>query len=67
MLYSRQEGNPEAKTPTEGKKTPAWRVALLLLSSACLSGIAVVIWNRQSLKNMRAIRANSPRASDEFI
>lgn len=32
---------------------PRWRLMLMVVSSACLSGIAVVLWNRHSLVRMR--------------
>ena len=71
-MPSREETlEPKPEPGTKAGKTPAWRVAFLLLSSACLSGIAVVVWNRQSLRNMRAVRtrpADTPTAEqDEFI
>ena len=39
---------PGAQSGTSG-----WRVGMLIVSSALLSGIAVVLWNRRALQNMR--------------
>ena len=46
-----------------------WRMALLLTSSALLSGIAVVLWNRRALEHMREAEAaaQKPPPPDEFI
>ena len=43
---------PVQDKPAE-ERMPRWRMALLLASSALLSGIAVVIWNRRTLQHMR--------------
>ena len=56
----------------EATETPArWRMAVLLASSALLSGIAVVLWNRRSLERIRAMGADAPPSSPsspaEFI
>ncbi len=41
--------------PGEGTRAPVlrWRMALIVASSAFLSGIAVVLWNRRVLERMR--------------
>ncbi len=39
--------------PQERPKGLSWRSILLVGTSALLSGIAVVIWNRRSLQKMR--------------
>ena len=44
---------------------PRWRVALFVVSSACLSGIAVVLWNRRTLARMR--QAGKAVAEDEKL
>ncbi len=41
------------KLTSEPVATPRWRLALVVVSSAFLSGIAVVLWNRHSLARMR--------------
>lgn len=51
---------------------PRWRVALIVVSSACLSGIAVVLWNRHALARMRqagkaAANNESTAVLSEFI
>ena len=50
---------------------PRWRVALLVVSSACLSGIALVLWNRSALERIRATGpADSKKAAKtetEFV
>ena len=43
-------GNP---SPAASKTRSCWRTALLLTSSAALSGIAFAIWNRRSLARIR--------------
>ena len=53
---------------TKGGPLPRWRVALLLLSSACLSGIAVVLWNRKILTQIRNEGEIPPETQEtEFI
>lgn len=59
---------PETTLPL-GEPTPApqpskIRIALLVASSALLSGIAVVLWNRRSLERIRA--AEPAEAPDEI-
>ncbi len=46
-----QESEPELISLTG--TVPRWRLALVVVSSACLSGIAMVLWNRHSLARMR--------------
>ena len=58
-----------AATSTD-QRPPLWRVALWVASSACLSGIAIVVWNRSSLARMRDAEQGSAaeKESDrEFV
>ena len=68
-----QEGPVTADSvPAAAAQKPSrWRVAMLLASSALLSGIAVVLWNRRTLERIREAAAETPPARpsspDEFI
>lgn len=48
----KQATNP-AENPKERRGMVRWRDVLLVGTSALLSGIAVVVWNRRSLQKMR--------------
>ena len=57
--------------PKERRGMVRWRDLLLVGTSALLSGIAVVVWNRRSLQKMRetalpAVEEQTP-ADREFI
>ena len=39
--------------PSAAEQTSFWRTGLLLATSAALGGIAVAIWNRRTLAQMR--------------
>ncbi len=57
---------PDTVTPA---RPPRWRVAAILASSALLSGIAVVLWNRRTLERMREAGPGRPPepGPEEFI
>jgi hypothetical protein len=60
-------GNP---SPAASKTRSFWRTALLLTSSAALSGIAFAIWNRRSLARIRQeyeSRAAQPGILDDDV
>jgi hypothetical protein len=42
-----------------------WRTALLLISSATLGGIAVAIWNRRLLQDLRSSLENATDGDPE--
>ena len=58
------QGGPPAPEPAS-----RWRMALLVASSALLSGIAVALWNRRALERMRETRepVAPAREPGEFI
>ena len=58
------QGGPPAPEPAS-----RWRMALLVASSALLSGIAVALWNRRALERMRETRepVAPTREPGEFI
>ncbi len=56
-----QESQPKVTSATVA--VPRWRLMLVVVSSACLSGIAVVLWNRHSLVRMR--QAGQATGGDE--
>ncbi|HTZ58147.1 MAG TPA: hypothetical protein VMB49_08625 [Acidobacteriaceae bacterium] len=51
----------EDKAP---KPSNFWRTSLLLATSAALGGIAVAIWNRRTLAQMRQSSAGEPGADE---
>ena len=51
--------------PIKREKVLSWRHALLMGTSALLSGIAVVIWNRRALQKMRENAATPPGGTGE--
>ncbi len=59
----------EVKESADEDRMPGWRLALLLASSALLSGIAVVVWNRRSLQHIRQAQAEPKSVVEpgEFI
>ncbi len=44
---------------------PGWRLTLLVASSALLSGIAIVLWNRGALQRLRQASAGPPAGPPE--
>jgi hypothetical protein len=44
---------PSRRDEAGAKPKPLWRQGLLVVSSAALGGIAVAIWNRRTLAQMR--------------
>ena len=69
-VHAAQTVIPQSEPQVE--MVPRWRVALIIVSSACLSGIAVVIWNRHALARMRqagkaAATSESMATLSEFV
>ncbi len=64
-----QADNPKERRVTV--RMVRWRDVLLVSTSALLSGIAVVVWNRRSLQKMRETATTAveeqPSADREFI
>jgi hypothetical protein len=61
---------PQTSTPQPAATTmpphpgqSRWRLALIMVSSAALSGIAVVLWNRRALQHMRESSITTGRAA----
>jgi hypothetical protein len=57
FISENTEENPE----TQPEKRSLWRTGLLLATSAALGGIAVALWDRRTLAQMR----QQPLPSDE--
>lgn len=49
---TRQPETPGADKKGPGPGTSPWRVALIVVSSAALGGLAIAIWNRKSIDSM---------------
>lgn len=48
------EESPAQEDPTAiAARLPGWKLALILASSALLSGTALVLWNRGALQRLR--------------
>ena len=64
-----QADNPKERRVTV--RMVRWRDVLIVSTSALLSGIAVVVWNRRSLQKMRETATTAveeqPSAGREFI
>ena len=62
--------DPVAPPPAANDARP-WKTALLALTSACLGGIAVVLWHRRELQRMRGAEGQPGPLSEaeraEFI
>ncbi len=62
---------PQAKAAHRKASTqPRWRGFFVIVSSMCLSGLALVLWNRKALSRIRGTRAAVPcdaTGKDEFI
>jgi hypothetical protein len=50
----------EAPSPSAPQRRNLWRTGLLLATSAAFGGIAVAIWNRRTLAQMRQQSAPGP-------
>ena len=61
MPFRRFAGKKTEATDAPPRPKSLWRQGLLLATSAALGGIAVAVWNRRTLAQMR----QTPPAEDE--
>ena len=63
MTPDNNEPDPTASQPQTATRSPGrklWQTALLLAGSAAFGGLAVVLWNRKALAEMRKQTPDPP-------